>query len=254
MPRNKKSGENKSNKSPRKKKSKKPSPKPAPRTPRPNTKITGERSEAAFLAHALNLELAIAKPWGDSRRYDFIVDNGGRLWRVQTKCTECLRADAYETRATYTVGKTRAVYTRADIDFLAAHVVPLNVWYIIPVEVCTPAPMLRMYPHRKAKKMCLEKYRNAWFLLKLMESPEDGPITIEAAADETAQEATREEGTRNKEAKTKSAAPSLSLRFVQGQSLPRTSRGGGDFDFLSDTMTVDRLVLLKVIRVDPIEK
>ncbi len=90
-------------------------------TPRPNTKITGERSEAAFLARALHLDLAVAKPWGDSRRYDFIIDNGSRLWRVQTKCTECLRADAYETRATYTVGKTRAVYTRADIDFLAAH-------------------------------------------------------------------------------------------------------------------------------------
>ncbi|HXM62214.1 MAG TPA: group I intron-associated PD-(D/E)XK endonuclease [Terriglobales bacterium] len=184
MPHNKKSGPKKTlPKKSTKKKSPKP-PKPAPPTPRPNTKITGERSEAAFLAHALQLDLAIAKPWGDSRRYDFIIDNGARLWRVQTKCTECLRADAYETRATYTVGKTRAVYTRADIDFLAAHVVPLDVWYIIPVEVCTPAPMLRMYPHRKAKKMRLEKYRNAWFLLKLKDSPEDGPITIQASADE----------------------------------------------------------------------
>jgi hypothetical protein len=215
-------------------------------TPRPNTKRTGERSEAAFLARALGLQLSIAKPWGDSRRYDFIIDNGARLWRVQTKCTECLRADAYETRATYTVGKTRAVYTRADIDFLAAHVVPLDVWYIIPVEVCTPAPMLRMYPHRKAKKMRLEKYRNAWFLLKQMESPEDGPITIQASADEPAQEATGQEATRKEEAKTRSSAPSLSLRFVQGQ--------GGGFDFLSDTATIDRFVLLKVISVDTIEK
>jgi hypothetical protein len=188
-PRNKKSTQKSSTKKPSKKSTTKPSKKTTPPkltpTPRPNTKITGERSEAAFLAHALHLDLAIAKPWGDSRRYDFIIDNGARLWRIQTKCTECLRAGAYETRATYTVGKTRAVYTRADIDFLAAHVVPLDVWYIIPVEVCTPAPMLRMYPHRKAKKMRLEKYRNAWFLLKQMESPEDGPITIQASADES---------------------------------------------------------------------
>ncbi len=149
-------------------------------TPRPNTKRTGERSEAAFLARALGLHLSIAKPWGDSERYDFIIDNGSRLWRVQTKCTEGLRADAYETRATYDVNGKHIPYTRADTDFLAAHVVPLDVWYIIPVEVCTPAPMLRMYPHRKAKKMRLENYRNAWFLLKLIESPEDGPITIQA--------------------------------------------------------------------------
>jgi hypothetical protein len=57
------------------------------------------------------------------------------------KCTDSLRAGAYETRATYTIGDGRAVYAKRDIDFIAAHVVPLNFWYIIPVEVCTPHPM-----------------------------------------------------------------------------------------------------------------
>lgn len=51
--------------------------------------------------------------------------------------------------------------------------------------------MLRMYPHREAKKMRLEKYRNAWLLLKLMKSSENVPITIQAVADERAQEAGR---------------------------------------------------------------
>jgi hypothetical protein len=51
----------------------------------------------------------------------------------------------------YTTGKGRAFYTKKDIDFIAAHVVPLDIWYIIPVEICTPAPMLRFYPHRQAK-------------------------------------------------------------------------------------------------------
>jgi hypothetical protein len=138
--------------------------------PRKNTKITGERSEAAFLHRASNLGFGVAKPWGDSLRYDFILDNGTRLYRIQVKCTESIRARAYETRATYTVGKGRAVYTRADVDFLAAHVVPLDIWYILPVEVCTPAPMLRFYPHRTAKKMRLEPYREAWHLLQ---SPDD---------------------------------------------------------------------------------
>src|SRR6202040_2661819 len=96
-----------------------------------------------------------------------------------------LRARAYETRATYTVGKTRAVYTRKDIDFLIGHVIPLDVWYIIPVEVCTPAPMLRFYPHRKAKKMRLEKYRGAWHLLqpKNKNPRNNGPITLHASID-----------------------------------------------------------------------
>jgi hypothetical protein len=157
---------------------------PSPTQPRKNTKLTGERSEAAFLNRAADLGFGVAKPWGDSLRYDFILDNGSRLWRVQVKCTEALRAQAYETRATYTTGSGRAVYTRADIDFIAAHVVPLDIWYILPVEVCTPAPMLRFYPHRQAKKMRLEKYREAWHLLQSQPDTEHG-LEIQAVADET---------------------------------------------------------------------
>jgi hypothetical protein len=149
--------------------------------PRKNTKVTGERSEAAFLNTAANRGFGVAKPWGDSRRYDFIVDNGSCLHRIQVKCTESIRARAYETRATYTTGKGRAPYTKKDVDFIAAHVVPLDIWYIIPVEICTPAPMLRFYPHRKAKKMRLEPYREAWHLLQ---SKEDTKIEIQARADE----------------------------------------------------------------------
>jgi len=156
-----------------------------PPAPRKNTKLTGERSEAAFLNRAAGLGFGVAKPWGDSLRYDFILDNGSRLWRVQVKCTESIRARAYETRTTYTTGKGRAAYTRADIDFLAAHVVPLDIWYILPVEVCTPAPMLRFYPHREAKKMRLEPYREAWHLLQSPADADPDRIEIQASADET---------------------------------------------------------------------
>ncbi len=153
---------------------------------RKNTKLTGERSEAAFLNRATALGFGVAKPWGDSLRYDFILDNGSHLWRIQVKCTESIRARAYETRATYTTGSGRAVYTRADIDFLAAHVVPLDIWYIIPVEVCTPQPMLRFYPHRQAKIMRLEKYREAWHLLQSPGEalPASRQIDLHASADE----------------------------------------------------------------------
>jgi hypothetical protein len=125
----------------------------------------------------------VAKPWGDSRRYDFILDNGECLHRIQVKCTEAIRMGAYETRATYTTGKGRAVYTKNDIDFIAAHVVPLDLWYIVPVEVCTPAPMLRFYPHRQARRMRLEPYREAWRLILPSES--NHVMDLHASADET---------------------------------------------------------------------
>jgi hypothetical protein len=39
--------------------------------------------------------------------------------------------------------------------------------------------MLRFYPHRNAKKMRLEKYREAWYLL----GPPHIPLTIQACID-----------------------------------------------------------------------
>src|SRR5947209_17003098 len=52
---------------------------------RPDGKRLGEATEAAFLAKACTLDFAVSKPWGDSRRYDFVVEFGGTFWRVQVK-------------------------------------------------------------------------------------------------------------------------------------------------------------------------
>ncbi len=50
-----------------------------------NPKELGEMAEAEFLARALEMGVAVAKPWGESRGYDFIVDDEGQLCRVQVK-------------------------------------------------------------------------------------------------------------------------------------------------------------------------
>ncbi|PYV58682.1 MAG: hypothetical protein DMG91_03215 [Acidobacteria bacterium] len=80
--------------------------------PRPkNTKRTGELSEAAFLHKAVAEGFGVAKPWGDSERYDFILDNGDRLLRVQVKCTAYLRARGYDIQPIYTDRTHKAAYT-----------------------------------------------------------------------------------------------------------------------------------------------
>ena len=137
---------------------------------RKNTKRAGEFSEAAFLVKATGMGFSVAKPWGDSERYDFIVacavvDEPEFFWRVQIKCTEIVRARAYEVRAAYTVGKHRATYTADDIDFLIAHVVPRDIWYVLPVAACMPSPLLRFYPDG-ARRARFERYREAWHLLR----------------------------------------------------------------------------------------
>jgi len=131
----------------------------APRPPiHRNTKRTGELSEAAFLLKAETLGFHLAKPWGDSERYDFILDTGPRLWRVQLKCTEVVRARGYDVQPIYSIyGKGKVVYTADDIDVLAAHIVPLNVWYILPIEAFTPKQKPAFLPRQRLQARPLGK-------------------------------------------------------------------------------------------------
>jgi hypothetical protein len=130
---------------------------------RRNPKRTGEMSEAAFLLKASSLGFRVSKPWGDSERYDFVLDSGGRLWRVQLKSTGVLHARGYEVQPIYGVyGKGKSGYTPDDIDVLVVHIVPLDVWYPLPIEVVALEKNLRFYPDIKCKCARWEGYREAW--------------------------------------------------------------------------------------------
>ena len=58
------------------------------------TKKKGEAAELAFMLKAVSLGFGVAKPWGDSERYDFILDSGTQLWRVQVKSSSALQNGA----------------------------------------------------------------------------------------------------------------------------------------------------------------
>jgi hypothetical protein len=140
---------------------------PRPKLIHRNTKRTGELSEAAFALKATLLGFRVYKPWGDSERYDFILDAGSRLWRVQLKCTEVLRAGGYDIQPIYSIyGKGKVAYSAADIDLLVAHIVPLDVWYALPVEAFTPRKSLRLHPDLAVKNPKWEQFREAWHLLR----------------------------------------------------------------------------------------
>ena len=132
-----------------------------------NTKRTGELAEAAFLHKAVGLGFRVTKPWGDSERYDFVLDSGRRLWRVQIKCTAVERAGGYHIQPIHFVyGKNKVVYTEDDIDVLAAQVVPLDVWYLVPVAALAAGRSLRLYPDDGCKAARFEKYREGWELFR----------------------------------------------------------------------------------------
>ena len=129
----------------------------------PNCKRRGEASEAAFLARACSLDFPVAKLWGESNPIDILVSNGTnrQFWRVQVKCANAHhRSGGFEIR-----GGGHHLYTEDDIDFLAAHIVPHDLWYIVPIRAFLGRPLLYFYPNKLNSRGRYEKYREAWCLL-----------------------------------------------------------------------------------------
>ena len=147
-------------------------PKPLPRR-HPNTKRTGELAEAAFVVKAAGLGFAVSKPWGDSERYDFILDAGHCTWRVQIKCTESTNAGGYQVQSTYSDCKQKGHYTADDIDILVAYILPLDLWYIVPAHALPQSASLRFYPEGNTRKPRFEQYREAWTIFQKPKPPKD---------------------------------------------------------------------------------
>ncbi len=57
---------------------------------------------------------------------------------------------------------TKAPYTAAEIDLLAAYIIPEDTWYLIPVSAFAPVQGLRLRPGSERK---FEGFRDAWHLL-----------------------------------------------------------------------------------------
>ncbi len=116
------------------------------------------------MQRAVALGLTVAKPYGDDARYDVVVDPGwGKpLLKVQVRCTGCDVGCGFQVFACW--GARHKAYTPADIDFLAAWVIPLDTWYIVPVHVLR-STRLAFFPHRPDSRARWERYKEAWHLL-----------------------------------------------------------------------------------------
>lgn len=93
----------------------------------------------------------MAKPWGDSDRYDYILDAGGRFWRVQVLSTAYESQRGYAVHTYVYVKRKMVALSADDIDCIIAYIVPLNLWYVLPVESFSPCKNLWFYPHGSKK-------------------------------------------------------------------------------------------------------
>jgi hypothetical protein len=128
-----------------------------------DNKRRGELAELAFMRKAASFGLAVAKPWGDSDRYDVVVRIGKTFWRVQVKSVwaKAPRRPHYRIR---TVNCGEAPYTPDEIDFFVAYIFAEDTWYIFPVEVLENRKGLCVTPGSKKSKN--EQYHEAWDLMK----------------------------------------------------------------------------------------
>jgi hypothetical protein len=126
----------------------------------PLAKARGEWGELRFMARAAELGLRVTKPWGDSAPYDFAVEYRGRFYRVQVKCTLYRRGRSFKCH----LDSNGSAYTRDQIDFIAAYVIPTDTWYILPIALVEGHPDILLTPHNPRSKY--SKYKEAWHLLK----------------------------------------------------------------------------------------
>jgi hypothetical protein len=113
------------------------------------------------------LDLQVSKPWGDSARYDVLVERRGkRPQKVQVKSTMCL---SKRSRRSYVCAvhpnQNGHPYRRNEFDFLAAYVIPEDAWYIFPARVVMKGRMNMVILSPSVPGHRYERYKEAWHLL-----------------------------------------------------------------------------------------
>ncbi|MGI9102825.1 MAG: group I intron-associated PD-(D/E)XK endonuclease [Terriglobales bacterium] len=138
-----------------------------------NRKRRGELSELAFIYKATGLGFNVSKPYGDSSRYDFIVEHRGRLSKVQVKSTSQLfPTGGYYLNCQRRMRTGTFPYLVGEVDFFAAQVVPTDTWYIIPLSAIGEKYYVRFFPHQPDRDR-LAFYREAW---RLLEGPDPDSV------------------------------------------------------------------------------
>jgi hypothetical protein len=140
-------------------------------------KKRGEWVESVFVARASERGLPVSKPWGESESYDFVVGRPGKFVGVQVKSTTIENGGGY----VCVIRKQGKAYTSGSFDFVAAYVVPEDVWYIIPVRDIRGRECMSLCSNSTRNEN--EKYREAWHLLReAAEVGEAREIEAETAA------------------------------------------------------------------------
>ena len=95
--------------------------------------------------------LKVSTPIDPKSKYDLIVDNGKKLFRVQVKSLTFKRRDGFPlklfTRTQRVSNNEIKQYSEDEVDMFVVYLRPLNMWYVIPRDVVKDKKNITIYPH-----------------------------------------------------------------------------------------------------------
>jgi hypothetical protein len=103
--------------------------------------------------------LRVSKPWGETSRYDFVVESAEGFLRVQVKSTTFVDRGGYSC----SVRGASGPYKGDEFDFVAVYLIPVDLWYIVPAQLIRGQGSIALYPRLGRSKY--RAYREAWHLL-----------------------------------------------------------------------------------------
>jgi hypothetical protein len=130
--------------------------------------MKGLYAEKLFEVEALKRGFNLSKPVNPTSRYDYLIDLGYRILRVQIKST--IRYAENNKKKTFNIklhwvgeGKKVKKYTKEEVDIFAVYIEPLNMWYIIPQEKIGDTKHITLRPDGNS---IYNVYDDAWYLIE----------------------------------------------------------------------------------------
>lgn len=125
------------------------------------TKEIGNLTELQCITRLYELGCAVSIPYGDSEKYDFIIDYNNKLYRLQCKhASPHLNNDnvvesisirtCWSSGYTRNKSATRNKYSKEDCDYFVTFYNGKT--YLIPVEECSFEKTLRILPPKNGQK------------------------------------------------------------------------------------------------------
>lgn len=128
--------------------------------------LQGSYAQAAFVKECLERKLEISEPIVDIYGYDYLI-NISKNTHLKIQCKSVSIPDKRnKNNKTYKINVRHGAQGKAYKDqfhFMVAFIIPLNLWYIIPIEELNKTT-IRVNPFSTNCKY--KKYLNSWFLIK----------------------------------------------------------------------------------------